>query len=249
MAALTARLAGRFAREALALGAGEVCALLRRGFYLRFPGGRFARIGDAALRGGPLNALVDALPAVALGERLSVDIRHAAVWGSPPATGAFPDNARALAEAAAHRAPAQGLGGLIAGSHNPLSVHAQPALEALERWLVGNALSAEAEALIGLGPGVTAPGDDYLGGMLVALRLAGRGAQAASLWRWLEPRLAGRTREISAAHLAAAAAGEVQEALHEVLNSGVLDGEPAFDALDAAGWDGLAGALAVAKTY
>ena len=68
--------------------------------------------------------------------------------------------------------------------------------------------------------------------------------QATSLWRWLEPRLAGRTRDISAAHLAAAAAGEAQEALHKVLN-----GEPELDALDAAGWDGLAGALAVAKTY
>ena len=82
------------------------------------------------------------------------------------------------------------------------------------------------------------------GPQLVGLRLAGRGTQAASLWRWLEPRLPGRTREISAAHLAAAAAGEAQEALHAVLN-----GEAALERLDAAGWDNLAGALAVAKSY
>jgi len=244
MAALAARLAGRFAREALALGAGEVCALLRRGFYLRFPGGRFACIGDAALGAGPLNALVDALPAVALGGQLSISLQDTAIWHPPPSTAAFPDNAAAIARAAMPRAPAEGLARLIVGSHNALSVHAQPALEALDRWLVGNALPTEAEALIGLGAGVTAPGDDYLGGMLVALRLAGRGAQAASLWRWLEPRLAGRTREISAAHLAAAAAGETQEPLHAVLN-----GEDAFERLDAAGWNGLAGALAVAKNY
>ena len=131
--------------------------------------------------------------------------------------------------------------GHVAPAHE---AHAQPALEALDRWLVGNALAPEVEALIGLGAGVTAPGDDYLGGMLLGLRLAGRGAQAASLWRWLEPRLAGRTREISAAHLAAAAAGETQEPLHTVLN-----GEDAFERLDAAGWNGLAGALAVAKRY
>jgi hypothetical protein len=249
MAALAARLAGRFAREALALGAGEVCALRRRGFYLRFPGGRFACIGDATLGGGPLNALVEALPVVALGEPLSIDLQDTAVWRPPPSTGAFPDNAGAIARAAVPRAPAEGLACLIAGSHNPLSVHVQPALEALERWLVGNALSTEAEALIGLGPGVTASGDDYLGGVLLALRLAARGAQAASLWRWLEPRLAGRTRDISAAHLTAAAAGETQEALHQVLNSRVLNGEPELDTLDAAGWDGLAGALAVAKSY
>ena len=244
MAALAARLAGRFAREALALGAGEVCALLRRGFYLRLPGGRFACIGDAALCAGPLNALVDALPAVSLGEKLSIGLQEAAPWHPPPSTGAFPDNARALSRAAARRAPAEGLACLIAGSHDALSVHAQPALEALDRWLVGNALAPEVEALVGLGAGVTAPGDDYLGGMLLGLRLAGRGAQAASLWRWLEPRLAGRTREISAAHLAAAAAGETQEPLHAVLN-----GEDAFERLDAAGWNGLAGALAVAKRY
>ena len=239
-----ARLAGRFAREALALGAGEVCALLRRGFYLRFPGGRFACIGDPSLGAGPLNALVDALPAVMLGQRLAVDTARAEPWKPPESNGTFPENARAIARAAARRAPATGFGGLIAGSHNPLSVYAQPGLEALQRWLVGNALSAEAEALIGLGPGVTAPGDDYLGGVLLALRLTGRGAQAASLWRWLEPRLAGRTREISAAHLAAAAAGEAQEALHRVLN-----GEAEFESLDAAGWNGLAGALAVTKAY
>ena len=244
MPVLNARIVGRFAREALALGAGEVCALRRRSFYLRFPGGRVACIGDAALGGGPLNALVDALPAVAPGEQLSIGLEDTALWRPPPSTDAFPDNAGAIAQAAAPRAPAAGLACLIARSHNPLSVHAQPALEALERWLVGNALSAEAEALVGLGPGVTAPGDDYLGGVLLALRLCGRGAQATSLWRWLEPRLAGRTRDISATHLAAAAAGEAQEALHKVLN-----GEPELDALDAAGWDGLAGALAVAKTY
>jgi Protein of unknown function (DUF2877) len=244
MPGLDARIVGRFAREALALGAGEVCAFARRGFYLRFPGGRFARVGDAALGAGPLDAILDSLPSVALGQQVRIDAANASLWTPPAPNGAFPDNAAAIAAAAARHAPAEGLACLIAGSHNPLSVHAQPALEALERWLVGNALAPEAEGLIGLGAGVTAPGDDYLGGMLVGLRLAGRGAQAASLWRWLEPQLAGHTREISAAHLAAAAAGEAQDALHAVLN-----GEAALERLDAAGWGNLAGALAVAKSY
>lgn len=240
MAALTARLAGRFAREALALGVGEVCALLKNGFYLRFPGGRFARVGDAALGGGPLHVLVEALPAATLGQAFAVSLEDCAAWAPPAPNGAFPGDAAALAGRAAPHAPLQGLAGLIGGSHNALTGHAQPALDALQRWLVGNALAPEAEALIGLGAGVTAPGDDYLGGLLIGLRLAGRGAQAASLWRWLEPRLGARTREISAAHLAAAAAGEAQEALHLVLN-----GEPALERLDAAGWNALAGALAI----
>jgi hypothetical protein len=71
--------------------------------------------------------------------------------------------------------------------------------------------------------------------------------QADGLWRWLKPRLNNRTSAISAAHLAAAAAGEGHEALHRVLN-----GELDLDALDAvghtSGWDALAGAVAVMRT-
>ena len=68
-------------------------------------------------------------------------------------------------------------------------------------------------------------------------------AQAAALWRWLEPRLS-HTSAISAAHLAAAATGQAHEALHRI-----LDGDLDLKALDAvghcSGWDALAGAVAV----
>jgi hypothetical protein len=117
-------------------------------------------------------------------------------------------------------------------------------LDAVDEWLAGHSLDSRAEQLIGLGPGLTPSGDDYLGGVMVALHLLDRPSQAASLWRWLEPRLASRTGAISAAHLVAAATGEAHEALHDVLD-GALD----FDALDAvghcSGWDALAGSVAV----
>ena len=238
--------AGRFAREALAAGEGEVCAVFRRSFYLRCPGERYACVGDSSLGFGPLNASMSEFSLPSLGERLSVSVQNAAPWQPPPHTSLV--DLVALRKAATNRVPAQGLGGLILGAHNALSGHAQPALDALERWLVGNALGNEAEQLIGLGPGLTPSGDDYFGGMLVALRLAARGVQADGLWRWLQPRLAQRTSAISAAHLAAAAGGEAHEALHEVLN-GSLD----LDKLDAvghcSGWDALAGAVAVLKVY
>lgn len=237
--------AGRFAREALASGDGEVCAVFRRSFYLRCPGDRYACIGDASLGRGPLNALICDFKLPALGERLLVSVQGAALWQPPPYTLSM--DLDALRKAARSRVPAEGLGGLVLGAHNGLSGHAQPALDALERWLVGNALGNEAEQLIGLGPGLTPSGDDYFGGMLVALRLSSRGVQADGLWRWLQPRLAQRTSAISAAHLAAAAAGEAHEALHEVLN-GSLD----LDKLDAvghcSGWDALAGAVAVLRS-
>jgi hypothetical protein len=240
----SAEVSGRFAREALAGGEGEVCAAFRRSFYLRCPGERYACVGDASLGRGPLNVLVPQFAMPALGDRLSVSTQDASVW-QPPAN-AFNLQLTTLQEAARGRIPAEGLGCLVIGAHNGLSGHAQPALEALERWLVGNALADEAQQLIGLGPGLTPSGDDYLGGMLVALRVSGRSMQAEGLWRWLQPRLKARTSAISAAHLAAAAAGEAHEALHEVL-SGSLD----LDKLDGvghcSGWDALAGAVAVLK--
>jgi len=240
----SAEVTGRFARDALSAGEGEVCAVFRRSFYLRCPGERYACAGDASLGHGPLNVRLTASGLPALGTRVSVSVHNASVW-QPPRTG-FNIRLNLLREAAKGRVPREGLGCLVIGAHNGLSGHALPALEALERWLVGNALAGEAEQLIGLGPGLTPSGDDYLGGMLVALRLSGRAMQADGLWRWLQPRLKARTSAISAAHLCAAAAGEAHEALHEVL-SGDLD----LNKIDAighcSGWDALAGAVAVLK--
>lgn len=244
--ALRAEISGRFAREALTAGDGEVCAVFRRSFYVRCPGERYACIGDLSLGNGPLNALAGDFTPPALGEQVSISFDGTKLW-QPAAQQPDEPKLETLREAARSRIPAEGLGCLVIGTHNALSGHAQPALDALERWLVGNAIASEAEQLIGLGPGLTPSGDDYLGGMLVALRLTGRGMQAEGLWRWLQPRLKERTSAISAAHLAAAAAGEAHEALHEVLN-GSLD----LDRLDAvghcSGWDGLAGAVAVLKS-
>jgi hypothetical protein len=240
-----AEVAGRFARAALESPAGEVCAVFRRSFYLRCPGERYACIGDPSVGNGPLNALIPDLALPRLGERLTISLNGAETWRPPAPTRTEP-KLEELKAAVRQRIPAEGLGCLIIGAHNALSGHAQPALDALERWLVGNAIAAEAAQLIGLGPGLTPSGDDYFGGMLVALRLSGRGVQADGLWRWLQPRLKERTSAISAAHLAAAAAGEAHEALHDVLN-----GELDLDALDAvghtSGWDALAGAVAVLK--
>jgi hypothetical protein len=249
-----ASVAGRFAREALAAGEGEVCAVFRRSFYLRL-GNKYACIGDASLGRGPLNALVSDFSEPSLGAMVSVSTENAQRW-EPSTHGQARLNLEALRACLDGHVPEEGLGCVILGVHNPLAMHAQPALEALDRWLAGNALAPEAAQLIGLGPGLTPSGDDYLGGILVALRRIGRGAQADSLWRWLEPRLAGHTGELSIAHLAAAAAGEAHEAVHGLLEDlsawEAPDLNPALARLDAvghsSGWDALAGIVAVAKT-
>jgi len=245
--------AGRFAREAAAQGEGEVCAAFRRSFYLRFPGSRYACVGDATLGRGPLNVLVEDLQMPAIGERMSLELADVQSWAPPPTPAVAVPDVGALQYAARGRAPREGLGGLVIDEHNALSGHAQPALDAIERWLVGNAIDEDAQGLIGLGPGLTPSGDDYLGGVLLALHYFARKAQAHGLWRWLEPRLA-RTSDISAAHVAAAAAGEGHETLHlclETLCTRRADWPAVLAKLDqvghCSGWDSLAGVVAVAK--
>ena len=248
-----ASLTGRFAREAAARGEGEVRAVFRRSFYARFADERYACVGDRTLGRGPLNALVDDWRVPAIGERITLSTDGAELW-APAALAPHPaSDVRALQAAARARAPHEGLGCLVVDAHNSLSGHAQPALEAIERWLVGNALEEEAQVLIGLGPGLTPSGDDYLGGVLIALHQLGRVTQARGLWRWLEPRL-WRTSAISAAHLGAAAAGEGHEALHACLLALCTPGADwgaVLAQLDAvghcSGWDSLAGVVAVAK--
>ena len=249
----TASIAGRFARDALALGQGEVCAQFHRSIYLRLPGERYACVGDASLGRGPLNALVEDFTPAAIGARISVDVQD--VWSAPPAPPHAAPDLTALRAAARGHVPSEGLGCLVMDEHNGLSGHAHPALDAIERWLVGNALANEAEILIGLGPGLTPSGDDFLGGVMIALHYVQRKTQAQGLWRWLKPRLS-RTSPISGAHLEAAAAGEGHEAQHEALEH-LFQREPGWDGvltrLDAighcSGWDALAGAVIVAKSF
>jgi len=244
---------GRFAREAAAHGTGEVRAVFRRSSYVAFGVERYACVGDSSLGRGPLNALAPDFVLPAIGDRVALDMEAAELWTPAPLPAAAMPDLRALQRAARNRVPREGLGCLVVDAHNSLSGHAQPALEAIERWLVGNALDDEAQTLIGLGPGLTPSGDDYLGGVLIALRQLGREVQARGLWRWLEPRLK-RTSAISAAHLAAAAAGEGHEALHACLRALCerdADWTQVLAELESvghtSGWDSLAGVVAVAR--
>jgi hypothetical protein len=253
MPRLAAVVAGRFASDALALGEGEICARFQRSVYLRLPGERYACVGDLSLGRGPLNALVEGFSPPAMGSRLAVDV--ASLWAPPAAPEHASPDLAALQSAARARVPREGLGCLVVDAHNGLSGHLHPALDALDRWLVGNALADEAEMLIGIGPGLTPAGDDFLGGVLLALHHVHRATQARGLWRWLEPRLS-RTSAMSAAHLAAAAAGEGHEAFHAALEH-LFQRRPgwpaALDALSAightSGWDALAGAAALARKF
>lgn len=236
--------------------AGVVCAVFRRSCYLEFSGRRLICMGERVLGRGPLNALVARFEPPHLGAEVVLRLDGATLW-RPSARSSRPRRValEALRAAARERVPREGLGGLVCASGSTLIEHARPALAALARWLEGGALGADAELLLGLGPGLTPSGDDYLGGALVALRLFGHAADADALWRWLGPRLSARTSMISAAHLAAAAEGEAHESLHgciDALGAGVTtDWAARLDRLASvghcSGWDGLAGVMAVAE--
>ena len=260
---------GRPARAALASGPGEVCAVFRRSLYLRFAGGRYACLGDASLGRGPLNARLsgrDVLGSHDVGEWMSLSVTGAKLWRPRPLRAraghrALAGRLAALERAAARQAAREGLGGVIAGAGSPLIEQARPAIDAIERWL-GNKrapMPGLARSLIGLGPGLTPSGDDFLAGLMIGLRATGNRTAAGVLWRWLEPQAATLTSAISGAHLAAAARGEAHEALHACVEA-LFGAGPARGGrrwkhlllrLDAVGHcsgrDGLAGVVAVAR--
>ncbi len=108
--------------------------------------------------------------------------------------------------------------------------------------------------LLGLGPGLTPSGDDFLGGMLIALYVCEEKLVQMQLYTQVEYML-DITGPVSRAHLKAAALGQGSHTLHQVLNK-LLEGndtllEPGIDAINqighTSGWDVLAGVAVVLR--
>ncbi len=237
-----------------AAGTGRVAAVFDHSFYVVM-GGAWVCVGTESLPMGPLNMRTNWRPGgmrIQLQDKFMFNLGGAETWTPPPPkpwnTGTLARGLAALQSAARHRLPAEGLGGFVLETPaGDLAAHADPFI----RLLTEDPLSADAPAwisrLVGLGPGLTPSGDDFLGGMLIALRLL---EQREVLSRFSEMVLeAARlgTHDISRAHLKAAAAGAGSEALHNVVNQ-VLCGETAdlteIDRIGhCSGWDALAGAV------
>ena len=135
---------------------------------------------------------------------------------------------------------------------------ARPAVDALESWIAAGRDAAPREPierLLGLGPGLTPSGDDFLGGMMIALSMSGRAEAAAALAAPVLATAPLATNRISAAHLGAAARGLGADALHRAIDA-LASGDrgalaPALRGLDAighsSGWDAMAGAVSALK--
>ena len=264
---------------------GEVLAVFRRSFYIRF-GDDVVCVGPEGLRRGPLNALctlADQLtwPSWGLvpGARVSrtgstlrvgrdpaFDFAGAQIW-QPPAAPAFSratlqSGLALLAASARQRAPG-GLGALLSAlpgpfdetPGDPLLQAALPPIRAIRSWM-GAALAGSpappppVESLIGLGPGLTPSGDDFLCGAMTALHYLGHAAIAQRLAQHALPVAARDTNLISAAYLRCASTGHASIVLFDALESLVVGGDAhlarRLDAVHAvghtSGWDSLAGA-------
>ena len=163
------------------------------------------------------------------------------------------------------KVPAEGLARFIFESPDrfPASEESQTAehsIGILKNWLkeyfeFQMPIKPDKEAvseLLGLGPGLTPSGDDFLGGMLIALHYCGEKSVQKHLYTQVES-LLDSTGPVSSAHLKAAGLGEGSQSLHQVLNM-LLEGnetqlELGIDSINqighTSGWDALAGVALV----
>lgn len=214
---------GRAAAEALASGApARVFAAFERSCYVETPEG-IACIGDARIGLGPLNVIVAAPGAMPrVGARISIELGKARRW-APAALKRRPDRRGLSAPRRAlwcRTRTGEGLAPMLDAPER-LAPRARRAAQAFIDWLATGAegpAPRAAASLIGLGPGLTPAGDDFIGGALIALGVAGRVDVAGRAAAWVLARVQ-RTNRISAAHLACAARGEGHEALHRLLAS------------------------------
>jgi len=230
------RVIGSAALAALRLRApARVFASFERSFYVETPSG-IACIGGRAIGRGPLNVIVDGTgPMPAADTVVTVDCASAMLWAPSPEPMEIPSIPEKLR-----------------GKFDRAWRHNQPA-QAFLAWLAGGAqgpATRAANALIGLGPGLTPAGDDFVGGALIALRASGRAALANRVSAWALALAEEGTGKISRAHLRCAAEGEGHEALHELLSAlqkGKQDIDHALAALarigHSSGLDAAAGAL------
>lgn len=262
---------------------GRVMAVFRRGFYVADDAGGLACVGPVSFGPGPLHALCDlaadcdwqgrGLTAgtgasvengiLRVGGRWRFSLRRADRWRPPPPASGWTamDLQRGLDSLAANSIRWRGSAEETPAWSRSLFRATSDGAAALRRWLVSRLDGEESDApvppaaasLIGLGPGLTPAGDDFLGGVLIALHALGREDVARRLAAWVLPRAGIGTNAISAAHLAAAADGHGAAALHHAI-AALCSGECAdlgtIDAIGhSSGWDALSGIAAACQAF
>ena len=199
---------------------------------------------------------------VLIGNSIRLSLDRSEAWRSPPwpvcpSPSRLIETCSALARRAAIDAPEEGLARHVCGigeastHQRPLARIAGPRVATFERWLFavlarGRPSEDAIQGLLGLGPGLTPSGDDFLVGALALLDCVGERDAHAALGRAIIAALPGATSALSACFLRAAAAGHVGETLHRAVSS-IIAGDvgAAIAAVDtighSSGWDMMAG--------
>ena len=201
-----------------------------------------------------------------VGNHLVFHIGAAARWSPGPfPTGWTEENLIAGLDVASkvceRFAPEEGLARFIQAprpTFDPYSVcaHAASPIDALSRWLSNSDLDPDwPTQLLGLGPGLTPSGDDFIAGMMIALHGLGEIAKAELIWQAATTQAATSTNPISYAHLQSASAGYGSAALHNaiamIVCGRMVEIQPAITRAASightSGWDALAGAVAACR--
>jgi len=140
---------------------------------------------------------------------------------------------------------------------------AQRPLSELATWLKQRLRTCRADVaspiskLLGMGPGLTPSGDDFIGAMMITLRWLDENGSADDLARAVGELAPTATNPVSAQHLHAAGEGYGSDALHDLLNAiADTDTQRQRTALKklvatghSSGWDALAGVYATLKVW
>lgn len=244
-------------------GVARVLAALSESIYLT-AGDTIVWLGrsDAPLHP---RAMLAREPLAASGDVVTIDGGAARRWAPPTTTGSASSlvaGARTLVRRIGDLGTPDGFGALLAGATPPFPLDgAAPRADALRRACASDDPRAAVEAataLLGLGPGLTPSGDDYVGGAFFArAQLARLGACDGRAWAGAAAevltRAGARTHPISVALLGDMLEGHGHAPLHE-LGSALAEGADLDVARDAArrlarighssGWDMLAGFVA-----
>jgi len=205
---------------------------------------------------------------IRIGQRLKISTEQPHIW-HPPAidrgwtAASLRAGLNSLSDYDKDDIPNEGLGRFIRSDRpsfpsHPVSDYAEPTIGAFRSWLAGNTKeTAWLESLIGLGPGLTPSGDDFIGGAMIALHTLGETAFADRIWHIACPLSLSAGNRISHAHLEAAAAGYGSAELHDAIIA-LIHARPALlrDAIrdldrigHTSGWDSLAGAVTACRAY
>ena len=136
-------------------------------------------------------------------------------------------------------------------SQSGLPKQAYPLIEKLSEWLKTSTLPPPPaiESLLGMGPGLTPSGDDFIGAMLITLHHMGQIKSKEKLTKKVIHLATDATNPISAQHLYAAIEGMGSDALHRVLADEPLALKALISIGHTSGWDALEGVYTTLKIF